>query len=144
MMTTELTHDQARHLAGLVAALRPGWDVPGIRKALWDARTKGTPDQVAHAAITAAMDPANRTPAVIALDGPHWAGVRPVETRSGDYDRCEVPGHEQWPAWHCAGCRADARAANEPRPVAEPVPVGPGPEFARTALHAALTHQEKP
>lgn len=144
-MNAELNHEQAKHLAALVAALRPGWDVPGVRKALWDARTKGTPDQVAHAAITAAMDPTNRTPAVIALDGPHWATVRPVETRGANYDRCQVPGHEQWPAWHCAGCRADARVADSPRETApEPFDPGPGPELARTALHAALTHQEKP
>ena len=144
-MTNEINGDQARALAALVATLRPGWDSPGVLAALRDARTKGTPDQVAHAATTAAMDPANRTPAVIALDGAHWAGVRPVETRGANYDRCTVPGHEQWPAWHCAGCRADARAADAPRETTpEPVDVGPGPELARTALHAALTHQEKP
>lgn len=142
MMTNEITGDQARALAALVATLRPGWDAPGVLAALRDARTKGSADQVAHAAITAAMDPANRTPAVIGLDGPHWAGVRPVETRGANYDRCQVPGHEQWPAWHCAGCRADARAANTPRPAPEPVDVGPGPELARTALHAALTRED--
>lgn len=144
-MTIEINGDQARALAALVAALRPDWDAPGVLAALRDGRTKGTADQLAHAAINAAMDPANRTPAVIALDGSHWASVRPVETRGAKFDRCTRPGHEQWPAWHCAGCRADARAADSPRETTpEPVDVGPGPELARTALHAALTHQEKP
>lgn len=142
-MTDEITGDQARALAALVATLRPDWDAPGVLAALRTARTKGTADQLAHAAINAATNTANRTPAVIALDGPHWSTVRPVETRGGDYDRCQVPGHQQWPAWHCAGCRADARAADHPRETTpEPVDVGPGPELARTALHAALTHQE--
>lgn len=142
-MTTEINHDQARALAALVAALRTDWDVPGIRKALWDARGKGTPDQLAHAAINAATNTANRTPAVIGLDGPHWSTTRPVETRGADYARCQVPGHQQWPAWHCAGCKADARAIPEPRqPAPEPVDVGPGPELARTALRTALDRED--
>ncbi len=108
------------------------------------AHTKGTADQLAHAAINAATNLANRTPAVIGL---HWATIRPVEARSGDYDRCQVPGHQQWPAWHCAGCRADATPTDQPTRAGNPrehVERGSGPDLVRAAMriHGVPTTDE--
>lgn len=75
MMTAQqirITHDQAKRLAELIHWLRGDWDVKGILAALYDAAGKGGNFDLAQAAIRAASDPGNRTPAVIALEGPHW------------------------------------------------------------------------
>ena len=67
-----MNRSQADTIAVLVAALRPGWDVRGIMTALGELRDRD-PYDVAQAALNAAAIPTNRTPAVIALPGPHWA-----------------------------------------------------------------------
>lgn len=75
MMTNQqirITHDQAKRLAELIHSLRGDWDVKGILAALYEAGGKGGNFDVAQAAIRAAASPANRTPAIIALEGPHW------------------------------------------------------------------------
>ena len=64
-------------LARLVAHIRPSWGVPGIRKAL--GQCKADLCDVTVAAVRAAREESNRTPAVIPLAGPHWpAARRPV------------------------------------------------------------------
>lgn len=105
---TEINADQAGALAALVAALRPEWDLPGIRKALWEARTRGTPWDVAHAALYAAQDPKNRTPAVIPMVGTHWVASKPLgEAGAIRYPRCEEPGHQSFAAYNCSACRSE-------------------------------------
>lgn len=110
MMTGALTGDQLQALARLVALLRPGWDVPGIASTLHATRHRAPAHEVAIAAIRCAMGDA-RTPAVIAMDGPHWRGLPVAETRA--------PRPAQCPEHHeplvvgadggetCRGCRAD-------------------------------------
>ena len=80
-MTAEISQAQAQALAGFLAALRPGWDAPGIVAALCKARHRADVAEVAIAAIRAAVDPSNRTPAVIALDGAHWREPQPATVR---------------------------------------------------------------
>lgn len=113
-MASQITRVQADALAALVASLRPEWDVRGIVKALFDARERGSAHDVAHAAINAAADLTHRTPAVIALAGPHWPS-RPDVTAPLHYARCQVDGHRSYPAHSCGACRADrlAREAAE-------------------------------
>lgn len=72
MSKQQMTHTQAVALAKFVHTLRGDWDVPGIEHALGVARTRAGAGDLAVAAITAAASHSNRTPAVIALDGPHW------------------------------------------------------------------------
>lgn len=108
MMMTEI---QAEKIAAAVQSLRPTWDAHGIKIALGKARTEGEPWQVAIAAIAAAADSSNRTPAVIAMPGNHWRPARldtTPEVGAGRRARCTVYGHEAYPAHACAGCRADA------------------------------------
>lgn len=59
---------QIKTTADLVAALRPGWDVQGIRAALVKVQELDAFD-VAETAVRLARDSANRTPAVIAMQG---------------------------------------------------------------------------
>ncbi|WP_102157688.1 hypothetical protein [Zhihengliuella halotolerans] len=87
-MNDHLTKIQAEKLAEFIHLLRDGWDVPGIVHALGTARVKGAAGAVAQAAIRAAIDPTNRTPAVIAMDGKHW--------RASEPDRLGLPPREIW------------------------------------------------
>lgn len=114
---TPITRDQARALASLVAALRPDWDSPGILKALSDARERGNPFALAHAALYAAETLTNRTPAVIALTGDHWTKGRALgESNPIRFDRCPEPGHGSFPAHNCSSCRSEGLESSEPRP----------------------------
>lgn len=82
MMTNQqirITHDQAKRLADLIHSLRGDWDVKGILAALYEAGGKGGNFDVAQAAIRAAASPANRTPAIIALEGAHWRFDEPTQ-----------------------------------------------------------------
>jgi hypothetical protein len=110
-LTGTITDDQARALAQLVAALRPGWDVAGIRAALSNARHIAPAHDLAVAAIRATQGDA-RTPAVIGMDGPHWHApaptVRPPEVR------CSEPGHTSFIARNCSACRAENLEGTHP------------------------------
>lgn len=84
---TDETARALRALAHLVHHIRPDWDEHGILAKLTQATTAGrrTPD-LALAAIRAAAEPSNRTPAVIPFDGPHWAErVTPVDPHPRPY-----------------------------------------------------------
>ncbi|KZM36064.1 hypothetical protein OJAG_12680 [Oerskovia enterophila] len=125
-MTRSITQDPARVLAALVTHLRPDWDVPGILKAIYAAKDRGDAFRVAHAALYAAETPTNRTPAVIALTGEHWARGRDVGAGDTRFERCDVPGdaHRSFPKGRCGACRADELAADDhsPTPVPAPIP----------------------
>lgn len=68
----KINEHQADKLAAFIASFRADWDPPGIKAALARARDRGDVATVAIAAIRAASEPSNRTPAVITHDGPHW------------------------------------------------------------------------
>lgn len=108
MMMT-ITQRQAQALAAFIATIRDDWDPAGIYAALGQARDRGTTVELAHAAITAASTPTNRTPAVIALAGPHWTTATPTVTPipgPGTSERCPVDGHLD-AATSCRACRAE-------------------------------------
>lgn len=67
-----LNHRQGVALARLLHELRADWDVEGVHRFVMIARDKGSGPEVAVAAIRAASNPHNRTPAVIPMDGEHW------------------------------------------------------------------------
>lgn len=114
-LTGTITDDQARALAQLVAALRPGWDVAGVRSALSAARHKGTAHELAIAAIRCTQSDA-RTPAVIGMDGPHWH--TPGTVSSARPEKCAQPGHESYYAWNCGACRSEQLERTEAEQVA--------------------------
>lgn len=64
-----------QQIAAVVAALRPAWGEQGIRAALLKVENRD-PFDVALAAIKAAREESNRTPAVIAQMGPHWVEAK--------------------------------------------------------------------
>lgn len=145
-MMTKMTETQARALAALVAALRPEWGQAGIMAALGEAGRTVTLDPwvLTTAAVAAARDTSNRTPAMIAQPGPWWPKDAPSTTRPA---ACPKDGHQGHPAHLCGYCRAEAlapddaaaeraRAARQaPRRV---TPTGEAAAAARAALEAAL------
>jgi hypothetical protein len=92
MTSNPLTHRQAKALAALVHELRGDWDTPGILDALGRARDIAPGPDLAIAAIKAAGSAHNRTPAVIALEGPHWRGsdTPPRREAPSKDDTCSV------------------------------------------------------
>lgn len=102
-----ITARSLRALAAVVVETRgrigaAPWHEPGVVDALSKASERQTTiGRLARAAIRAAEDPANRTPAVIALDGRHWyepgdpAGDRRPITTGPDADFCRHPVVEQ-------------------------------------------------
>lgn len=78
MTEPRMAKHQAVALAAFIHSVRRDWDEAGIVKALGDARMMGDVCDLAVAALAAARESSNRTPAVIAMQGPHWghAAVR--------------------------------------------------------------------
>lgn len=113
-MTTSITRPQADALAALIHELRPEWGIPGIVKALHDARDRGDAYAVTVAAIHAASDLANRTPAVIAMPGAHWVKGKAPDSDQIRFERCSRPGHTSFPATNCGACRADRIGTDGP------------------------------
>jgi len=105
-----ISPDEAEALAVLIHVARPEWEVKGIKTALWNAKDRGTPFEVIHAAIYAAEDLSNRTPAIIALAGPHWTRGRELGSSNPVGPKCDQPGHEGKPAHNCPYCIADSKA----------------------------------
>ena len=87
-----MTDAITRPLAVLMAALHPGWDVPGCAAAIHKARHLAPPDQLAHAAIDLATRADLRTPDT---------RVEPA--------RCPIHEHEL--AHCCRACVGDRMAA---------------------------------
>lgn len=96
-MTFEMNQHEAAALAGFLEKLRkriPGdpWHKPGIENALGQARHRAQAPDLAIAAIAACIEPINRTPAIIGLDGPHWREAtkppRPLQVEPNE--RCSV------------------------------------------------------
>jgi len=130
MMTGTITDDQARALAQLIATLRPGWDVAGIRVVLHQARHRASAHDLAIAAIRCTLGDA-RTPAVIAMDGPHWRTPGASTARDDHrFARCAEPGHGSFPAWNCSACRAESLEV-------EKMPPEPDPDAAQVASRGA-------
>lgn len=112
MMLTEL---EAKYLAKAVEAMRPDWQFAGILRALGDARLKAHKWAVASAAITAASDETNRTPAVIALDGRHWPTVKPPTVPPPRHEVKELTEEEREAAHRQYLAAVALLAGREPR-----------------------------
>lgn len=114
MMTTEITKDQAAALAALIGALRPDWAERGVLAKLAECRTRGGAYDIAHAALYAAEDATNRTPAVVPLAGAHWTRGKPVgEAEQLRAPRCQIVGHGSYLATNCGACRSEQLALDD-------------------------------
>lgn len=167
-----MTFRQGQALARFIHELRGDWDVPGIEAALGQVHDKAPADVIACAAIRAATVASNRTPAVIAMDGPHWRTApdapRPHFDAPGAADRCSVCSQRQdrceslWSHDHrfvsaatVAGRKADAgqakaitdalRAEVQPlREPAAPIDLAERRTTKSAAARAAIQHPEEP
>lgn len=114
-----ITREEGTALAELLCIIRPSWNTRGvITKGLVPLVSHPAPVEViAWAAIRAAKDPNNLTPAVIPLNGPHWnLSDRPTPPRLTPEHEC--PHHVgQWAAT-CRSCAVDAHSS----PFGDPEP----------------------
>ncbi|HEY9371511.1 hypothetical protein [Streptomyces sp.] len=89
------------HLGAVVQAIRPQWDVPGIRSALENALGKHSYPDVALVAVSSARDPKAATPGVIPTRCANgWTATRNDEVKTGTPTappiaslRCKKCGH---------------------------------------------------
>jgi hypothetical protein len=63
----ELQRHHWQNLAGMVASFRPDWAIDRILDNLWGSRNKQTFPELAHIALTVAMNPKYKTPGAIGL-----------------------------------------------------------------------------
>lgn len=145
MMQT-ITSTQAQHLAGFVASIRPGWDIPGIAAALHAARYRAPVDELAIALIRLAGRDDLRTPALLAQDGPHWHGLEVATTRAPQQPKCPTHGIAIRIAdGKCTSCLGEAKGRDENR--TDTLAITPdqaatnarGAANARRAIQAAAT-----
>lgn len=95
------------------------WDPPGVMAAL-QPLADHDPAPLAIAAIRAATNPTNRTPAVIGLDGPHWRDTpahtpTPTPPRYRPEPARNVAPPERAAAWKARAIQAmnDAKTRRE-------------------------------
>jgi hypothetical protein len=74
MTIDRITRKQADALATLMHTLRPDWDKAGCWAAVAAAKELAPGRDLAVAAIRCTGIATNRTPGVLALEGPHWRG----------------------------------------------------------------------
>lgn len=68
-----ITEPQALALATLVGQIRTDWNPQGVLALIHKNRDAHPFPALARAAVNAATNPSNRTPAVIFMQGSHWA-----------------------------------------------------------------------
>jgi hypothetical protein len=141
-----MTPKGARELAAFVRTvrLRSGgveWHVSGIEDVLTRHRDMADEVDLAIAAIRAAAAPVNRTPGVIAHEGPHWRGL-------GETERVRFePTPAALRCAHCGGTKMDCELnpVGDHRYVAAKDQQSSYPEdvraSAREALEAARARQ---
>lgn len=102
MMLGKITPKQQFALAKFLHTLNEEWDLHGIEAVLGRARDLAPAADLACAAIRAAVTVGNRTPAIIALPGPHWraSSSNPRHTEPDAGERCSTCSEPQ------ARCRA--------------------------------------
>lgn len=129
------------------AYVRPDWDKRGIVHALGKAKEMGTAAQVAVAALVAAQNTGNRTPAVIPLSGPHWPmSGAPVARRAPSRNRtcgiCYLGEDECRSRWHWDH-KFESVAALRERRTAEADGL---PEYVRAMVRRSQTpyHRGRP
>lgn len=110
-----MTKSDAEAIALDAHATRPDWGVAGIMTALLSVRDRD-PQHVRDAALHAARNPANRTPAVIALDGEHWTLTAPRPS-APPIRKCDA--HDLTYSGSCPSCRADELARGREAPIAQ-------------------------
>lgn len=96
-----INHRQAKALAAFVHTIRDDWGVEGILTAIGRVRDEAPIDVVTGWAVRAALEPSNRTPAIIAMAGPHREPP-PRQSRTSFNIPCPLHPGETLPCGRCA------------------------------------------
>jgi hypothetical protein len=81
MMTTSITRPQADALAALIRTLRPEWDIPGIVRALSEARDRGSAFELSIDPLHIAWSVTAERPGIVTEPGqgaPNVGGLVPM------------------------------------------------------------------
>lgn len=108
-----INHEQAKALARYVTTIRSDWHIDGILTAIGKVRDQAPIETLTMWAVRAALEPHNRTPAVIAMPGPHRetpkADVRSYNIACSDHPDEQLP---------CGRCVSERVPADEPNAAA--------------------------
>lgn len=103
-MRQKIDKETAQALSFVIHKIRYDWHQDAILNALGRAKDMGDVGEVARAAITAALDPNTRSPAVIPTAGSHWQHTTHAKVQQAEPCPVHTP---VTPAWNCAPCRAE-------------------------------------
>lgn len=107
------TKEELDRLAAMGHQLRPDWPLRSLLTYLARNHRSRPYRDLAIALAAVATDTTTQTPKRLEESGPWWKaaqaafGAPTAEVGPGKRARCEVYGHEHYPATNCPGCRAD-------------------------------------
>lgn len=107
-----MTETQAKALADVLAEVRPGnWKQPQLLKLFWEHRAEHAFQDLALAAVKAAVNPAVKSPDVIFMPGSHWD--KPATNAPAPKPE-PCPDHIGEAAHNCRCCWADIKSGVRP------------------------------
>lgn len=116
--TPSINRETAGTIATLLRLIRPAWDQLATLNAVHDAsRTHRDLADLVAGCVRIAQDRTLLTPAMLRNDDfEHWRRTAAPTVTSGPRinESCQVPGHEGYAAWNCAGCRTEQLTARPP------------------------------
>lgn len=120
--------DEIQRIAAAMNAVRPDWRTTSLVTFLTKHHATRPYQDLLIAGIVVALDPKTTTPQLLNQHGRWWTAAQQVfaatatPTVGPGRDRCQVYGHEHYPANSCAGCRTEAliNGARDLPPAPEP------------------------
>lgn len=106
------TKEEIDRLAAMAHELRPDWPLRSLLTYLARNHATRAYRDLAVALAAVATDSATQTPKRLEESGPWWKAAQAAfgaetPTVGPGRDRCQVYGHEHYPATNCAGCRTE-------------------------------------
>ena len=105
---------ETQRIAAAMHALRPEWRIDSLRTFLTRNHGNRPYQDLAIAGTVVALDADTKTPELLNKHGRWWAAAQAAFADSstptvgpGREPRCEVYGHESYPARTCPGCRTE-------------------------------------
>ena len=107
------TNDEIQRIAAAMNAIRPGWPVRSLVTFLTKHHEARAFGDLAVAGIAVALDAKTETPNLLNQHGPWWLAAQAAHGQHAEalhFARCQVDGHQSYPAHSCGACRADRLA----------------------------------
>lgn len=144
------TTDEIQRIAAAMNAIRPGWPVRSLVTFLTKHHEARAFADLAVAGIAVALDAKTETPNLLNQHGPWWLAAQVAHGQHAEalhFARCDVDGHQSYPAHSCGACRADRLAterAAEPLAPITPEQADINARGARIVRAALATREDHP